>query len=168
MSGTKSCPMEGNCALARCPNTRTTHVLVYSHDRAGTPRRAPRPVQMSFTVWVRYELVTPGMTCLAVTSYCRDSLYNTLFRTRLPSAVTSFWTGQIPKEHRTHTVNSILKSAHSLVTLLRAFWHEKCRVTICRLPYSLVVGQDYLYTSTTNLDVQFKISFGISTIFYPN
>jgi hypothetical protein len=67
--------------------------------------------------------------------YIRDSLYNTLFRRRLPLAVTSFWTGQIAKEHRTHTVNPVLKSAHSLVTLPRLSWHDTCWVTSCRLPY---------------------------------
>jgi hypothetical protein len=49
--------------------------------------------------------------------YIRDSLYNTLFRRRLPLAVTSFWTGQFAKERRTHTVNPTLKSAYFLVTL---------------------------------------------------
>ena len=77
-----------------------------------------------------------------------DSLYNILFRRRLPLAVTSFWTGQFAKEYRTHTVNSVLKSSHFLVTLPRASWHDTCRVTVCRLPYSLVVGEDCLYTST--------------------
>ena len=64
-------------------------------------------------------------------------------------AVTSFWTGQIAKDHRTHTVNSVLKSARFLVTFLRVSWHDTRRVTICLLPYSLVIGEDCLYTSTS-------------------
>jgi hypothetical protein len=33
------------------------------------------------------------------------------------------------------------------VTLPCASWHDTCRATVCRLPYSLVFGQDCLYTS---------------------
>jgi hypothetical protein len=84
--------------------------------------------------------------------YIRESLYNTLFRRRLPLALTSFWTGRFAKKNilvvRTHTVNPILKSAHFLGTLPRASWHDTCRATVCRVPYSLVVGEDCLYTST--------------------
>ena len=40
LSGTKSCPNQGTCALAHCPDTGTAHVLVYSHDYAGTPHQA--------------------------------------------------------------------------------------------------------------------------------
>ena len=61
-------------------------------------------------------------------------------------AVTSFWTGQIAKDHRTHTVNSVLKSARFLVTFLRVSWHDTRRVTVCLLPHSLVIGEDCLYT----------------------
>ena len=60
-------------------------------------------------------------------------------------AVTSFWTDRIAKVHRTHTVNSILKSAHFVVTLPRASWHDTRRVMVCLLPYSLVIGEDCLY-----------------------
>ena len=77
-----------------------------------------------------------------------DSVYNTLFWRGLPSALTSFWTGQFAKEHRTHTVNSILKSAHFLVTLPRASWHDTRQVTVCLLPRSLVFGEHCLYTRT--------------------
>ena len=66
--------------------------------------------------------------------YIRDSLYNTLFLTRLPLELTSFRTGQIAKEDRTHTVNTILKSAHFLVTLSRTSWHDTHRVTIVSCP----------------------------------
>ena len=47
LSGTKSPPKEGNCALAHRADTGTVHV--YSHDRAGTPHRASRSVQMYLT-----------------------------------------------------------------------------------------------------------------------
>jgi hypothetical protein len=68
-----------------------------------------------------------------------DALYNTLFRRGLPLAVTSFWTGQFAKEHRTHTVNPVLKSAHFLVTLPRASSHDTCssRVTRYGMPAAL-------------------------------
>ena len=65
-------------------------------------------------------------------------------------AVTSFWTGQIAKEHRTHTVNSVLKSAHFLVIFTRVSWHDTRRVTVCLLPHSLVIGEDCLYTRSVN------------------
>ena len=71
--------------------------------------------------------------------YIRDSLYNTLFWRRLPSAVTSMWTGQIAKEHRTHTVNSILESAHFLMTPPRGSWHDTRRVTVCLMYVNLAV-----------------------------
>ena len=51
-TSTKYPPNEGKCALAHRADTGTAHV--YSHDRAGTPHRAPRSVRMWFTVWVRY------------------------------------------------------------------------------------------------------------------
>ena len=69
LSGTKSCPIEGNCALAHWTDTGTAHA--YSHDRVGTPHGAPRFVRIEFTVWIRSELVSAGTTCSAVTSYCR-------------------------------------------------------------------------------------------------
>ena len=80
--------------------------------------------------------------------YIRDSPYNTLFWRGLPSALTSFWTGQFAKEHRTHTVNSILKSTHFLVTLPCASWYDTRQVTVCLLPRSLVFGEHCLYTRT--------------------
>jgi hypothetical protein len=73
--------------------------------------------------------------------YIRDSLYNSLFWRGLPSALTSFWTGRLAKEHRTHNVNSILKRAHFLVILSRASWHDTRQVTVCLLPRSLVFGE---------------------------
>jgi hypothetical protein len=95
------------------------------------------------TNWsLRWRLV-PGRL---VPTSAGDSVYNTLFWGGLPSALTSFWTGQFAKEHRTHTVNSILKSAHFLVTLPRAFWHDTRQVTVCLLPRSLVFGEHCLYT----------------------
>jgi hypothetical protein len=78
--------------------------------------------------------------------YIRDSLYNTLFWRGLPPALPSFWTGRFAKEHRTHTVNSILKSAHFLVTIPRASWRDTRQVTVCLLPHSLVFGEHCLYT----------------------
>ena len=48
--------------------------------------------------------------------HTRDSRYNTLYRRRVPSVVTLFWTSEITKEHRTPILNSILKVAHFLVT----------------------------------------------------
>jgi hypothetical protein len=44
LSGSKSCPVEGRYALAHWTDTITTHV--YSHDRAGTPHRAPRSIRI--------------------------------------------------------------------------------------------------------------------------
>ena len=55
-------------------------------------------------------------------------------RRRLPLAVTSFWSGQIAKEPRTPTVNTVLKSAHFLVTLPRTSWHDTCRFTVVYCP----------------------------------
>ena len=89
-----------------------------------------------------------------------DSLYNTLFRTRLPLAITSFSTDRFAIEYRTHNLNSILKSVHFLVIFPRASWHDTCRVTVSRMLYSLVVGEDCLYTSTLlslHLGVEIKV-----------
>ena len=77
-------------------------------------------------------------------------------------AVTSFWTGQIAKDHRTHTVNSVLKSARFLVTFLRVSWHDTRRVTVCLLPHSLVIGEDCLYTST-RVTVQLYLNLVLGT-----
>ena len=136
-STSKSCPNAGRCALAHSPDTGTKHVHVYSHDCAGTSHRAISSVRIYFTVWVRYELIT---------NFIRDLRYNTLFWTRLPPALTSFWNGRFAKEDRTHTVNLILKSAHFLVIFLRALWHDTRRVSVCQKPHSLVFGQDCLYS----------------------
>ena len=89
--------------------------------------------------------------------YIRDSIYNTLFWRRLPLALTSFWTGQIAKEYRTHTVNSIMKSVHFLVNFPRASWYDTRRVTVCLLPHSLVIGEDCLYTRTMYLVERIRI-----------
>jgi hypothetical protein len=51
--------------------------------------------------------------------------------------LTSFWTGRITKDHRTHTVNSVLKNAHFLVAPPRAPWHDTCRVTRYGMPAAL-------------------------------
>jgi hypothetical protein len=80
--------------------------------------------------------------------YIWDSQYKKLFWRRLPSALTSFWTGRFAKERGTHAVNSILKSAHFLVTLPRASWHDTRWVTVCLLPHSLVFGEHCLYLGT--------------------
>jgi hypothetical protein len=93
----------------------------------------------------------------AVSAKAMDVLYNctTKYLVRFKFLVyysthflTSFWTGRFAKEHRTHTVNSILKNAHFLVILPRAPWHGTRRVMVCFLPHSLVFGQDCLYNGT--------------------
>jgi hypothetical protein len=42
LSGSKSCSIKGRCALAHWTDTRTAIVYTGSHDREGTPHRAPR------------------------------------------------------------------------------------------------------------------------------
>ena len=77
--------------------------------------------------------------------YIRDVLYKS-FSEKTASGTNLNLERSDCKEHRTHTVNSVLKSARFLVTLPRASWHDTRRVTVCSLPHPLVIGEDCLYT----------------------
>jgi hypothetical protein len=80
LSGSKSPPKEGNCALVHRADTGTAHV--YSHDRTRLIEHLVRSkctvmfpevhewylgTRVVYGIHTRYELITAGTTCSAVT-----------------------------------------------------------------------------------------------------
>jgi hypothetical protein len=95
--------------------------------------------------------------------YTRDSLlflvYNTLFRRRLPSAVTSFWTDRTAKEHRPDTGTTILKRAYTI-----SFWYTQ--VYGSWLPHALVIGEDCRCMSAHGHLIRPRLTAVIRTCLY--